>query len=251
MWVACNHGTRSSGALELGARLARCASGRLTLAHVAAPGDEPIDERQGLELDLLGAGELARSRQRLTMLAWTAGAGIETDVCVTTGRVVTTMRALLHDHRPDVVLVGSRSGAGACSVPLPLGQALMIGAPCPVVLVPRRSAIASLAPAVLSCGSDAGAGVAATLGWRLVDLGSRAAGPDTEGLRRIGEACQVHRPALVVTDHGLGSGWRMLCGASRIDALLEVISSPLLVIPGHRVIGCASIGRQSVGDGDL
>lgn len=225
-------------ALGHAAQLARRSGARLTVAHVAPPVDEPVDDREELLVELLGLREDIHRRRRLTTMLATLLPDVETQVRVLTGRVAPQILALLDADRPDLVVAGTRPLRGADRfLASPLSHALLDRAPCPVVLVSGEPPPWHGQPVVVAFSGAAGdaalpsaRALAADLRARVLCARAPRRASDGDALRAAAEACRRHRPALAVVHGERLPGMRRRLGASRSDALIEATESPLLIL---------------------
>ena len=229
VWVAHHDCQEAAWALQVAVSLARPTGARLTLVHIACADDEPMDHRERLRFDLFGLTAAARSRQRLNGLACRLGAHVPTEVRVVMGPVADTLLELLHEHRPDVLVAGTRRGRMRQMGPR-TAHALAAAAPCPVVLVRRRPPPSSRT-VVLDCTPATGGPIAAALGWRLACGRAPFGAADGRGVRALRVAEDAHSPGLVVTEREHCSALRATLGLSRLEAILDTAACPVLVAP--------------------
>lgn len=134
IWVTFDDSECADWAATVALQLARAAPARVTFAHVTAPEDEPVDDREELGRELLGSGGLVRARQRIAGHIAGAACDVETRVRVASGPVAPTLLELLLHGHPDLI-VATASG------PLRFGRlpgvvrTLAAHGPCPLLVL--------------------------------------------------------------------------------------------------------------------
>jgi nucleotide-binding universal stress UspA family protein len=161
--VAFDGSQPSRKAIHVAVELAERFGASLTLAMVRPPGSEPRDVVLESLVPLPGEGKAFSAvvdEVRATAMARGAKA---VDSVVLHGDVIDTLLGWIHEHHPDLVVVGSRE--------LSRGQRLILGsvsggliqrAPCPVLVVrgTRRASVHPPRPVVV----PAAAGTSARTG---------------------------------------------------------------------------------------
>jgi nucleotide-binding universal stress UspA family protein len=239
--VAYDHDTRARWVLTHAVRLARRCDARLTIVHVAPAIGDVVDERAELHEELLGVRDDIRCRQRLAGTVAALTSGIVTDVRMFSGRTAPTIVELLRASGSDLVIAGARERRGAARLlAVPVGDALLALAPCPVVLV--RSAPPEADPTVLALvrgrpTSDVAwrtaRALASDLRAALVDHPAPRHGRDLQGVRAVVGACRRHRPLVTVLAGERSVTTRRRAALSTAETLGEAAPWPLCVLP-HR-----------------
>jgi nucleotide-binding universal stress UspA family protein len=237
--VAYDESRPARWALEHAVRLARLGGARLTIAHVAALPEDVVDERVGIVDDLLPVREDVRYRQRLVTTLAPLTRGVETEVRVFTGPTAPTLIELLRTLRADLVVAGAHERPGLRRrLSLPLRDALLLQAPCPVALV--RSPVEQPQPTVLALvGEDPSRDIALPTARALAaDLRATLIahpGPrhsrDLTGIAAAVCAAWRHRPLVTVVAGQRLPGTRRRAGRSTAETLGGAGGWPLVVVP--------------------
>ena len=221
--------------------LARRGNARLTIAHVAALPEDAVDERVGIVDELLPVRDDVRCRQRLVATLAPLTRGLETEVRVFTGRTAPTVIELLRTLRADLVITGARERLGLRRwFSLPLRDALLSEAPCPVALV--RSPVDQPQPTVLALvGEDRSRDIAlptaralaADLRVKLIDHPAPRHSRDLTGITAAVYACRHHQPLVTVMAGQRLPGARRRVGRSTAETLGGASRWPLVVVPSR------------------
>jgi nucleotide-binding universal stress UspA family protein len=225
-------------ALAHAAALARRSSARVTIAHVMAPGDVPVDPAEAL----LGLDEPTRQRGRLDRLAARLLPDLRWDVRLLAGRVEEELPALVLHDPPDLLVAGTRPLRGLARLGAPrVRHGLVADLRCPVVLVAQRPVEPEPLPVVLAFGRTdapgdpalaAGAQLAALLRCRLLRLRAPRHPRDAAALDAAATA-RVHRPLLAVVAAERFPSLQRRLGLGHVDPLLTAIRCPVAVVGRH------------------
>jgi nucleotide-binding universal stress UspA family protein len=142
IWVAVDGGGDDGSGLRVAMDLARCTGARVTVCHVlGAEDDEPVDDRDALAHELLGAGAAARCRARTTATALGSSPVVDVVPCVVRGRWAEVLADLVRRARADLVVIASprrpRGRLGRLLGGDPLRRVLDHAA-CPILVIPAR-----------------------------------------------------------------------------------------------------------------
>jgi nucleotide-binding universal stress UspA family protein len=237
--VAYDESRPARWALAHATFLARRCEARLTIAHVAALPEDAVDERVGIVDELLPVREDVRCRQRLVASLAPLTCGVEARVRVFTGPTAPTLIELLRTVRADLVVTGSRERLTLRRwFSLPVRDALLAEAPCPVALV--RSPVEQPQPTVLALvgddrnsdiGLQAARALARDLRATLIEYPAPQHSRDITGIAAAVCACREHRPLVTVVAGQRLPGTRRRVGRSTAEMLGAATRWPLVVVP--------------------